>query len=199
MHTSTVETTHRRAVRIERDDSPTNPREWDNLGTMACWHRRYNLGDAKPYEDDPQTYVQNLRENHGEHLILPLYLLDHSGITMSTTPFPCPWDSGQVGLIHMSYERIAAEYGSTTPEAIGKARQRLLGEVSEYDAYLRGEVYGYVIEDQLIDSDGDVVEADQIDSCWGFIHLDGHPAIEAIIEHLDPELHDLARAAWEEI
>ena len=30
-------------------------------------------------------------------LMLPLYLYDHSGITMNTTGFSCPWDSGQVG------------------------------------------------------------------------------------------------------
>lgn len=32
-------------------------------------------------------------------LMLPLYLYDHSGITMNTTGFSCPWDSGQVGWI----------------------------------------------------------------------------------------------------
>ena len=36
-------------------------------------------------------------------VILPLYLYDHSGITMNTCGFSCPWDSGQVlSLIHIS-------------------------------------------------------------------------------------------------
>ena len=26
----------------------SNPRDWDNLGVMACWHRRYDLGDEQP-------------------------------------------------------------------------------------------------------------------------------------------------------
>ena len=30
-------------------------------------------------------------------VILPLYLHDHSGLTMNTSGFHCPWDSGQVG------------------------------------------------------------------------------------------------------
>ena len=30
-------------------------------------------------------------------VFLPLYLFDHSGITMNTSGFSCPWDSGQVG------------------------------------------------------------------------------------------------------
>jgi len=44
------------------------------------------------------------------HIILPLYLYDHSGITMNTTGFSCGWDSGQVGYIVMSYEKIRKEY-----------------------------------------------------------------------------------------
>ena len=35
-----------------------------------------------------------------KYLMLPLYLYDHSGITMNTTGFSCPWDSGQVGWIY---------------------------------------------------------------------------------------------------
>lgn len=42
-------------------------------------------------------------------VILPLYLYDHSGITMNTCGFSCPWDSGQVGWIYYRMFRIAAE------------------------------------------------------------------------------------------
>lgn len=31
-----------------------NPRDWDNLGTMNCAHRNYNLGDE---QDDPETMI----------------------------------------------------------------------------------------------------------------------------------------------
>lgn len=33
--------------KIVRDEDPMNPRENDNLGTMYCAHRRYNLGDKQ--------------------------------------------------------------------------------------------------------------------------------------------------------
>ena len=62
-------------------------------------------------------------------MILPLYLYDHSGITMNTTGFSCPWDSGQVGWIYADRRRIEAEYGKVTPETVEKARQVLEGEV----------------------------------------------------------------------
>ena len=68
-------------------------------------------------------------------MILPLYLYDHSGITMNTTGFSCPWDSGQVGWIYADKRRIEAEYGKVTPETVEKARQVLEGEVKSYDYF----------------------------------------------------------------
>lgn len=38
-------------IRSGQDDSPESPREWDNVGTMVCWHRHYKLGDEQPKED----------------------------------------------------------------------------------------------------------------------------------------------------
>jgi hypothetical protein len=32
-------------LEIFPDEPYESPREWDNLGTMICFHRRYNLGD----------------------------------------------------------------------------------------------------------------------------------------------------------
>mgnify|MGYP003341339394 FL=1 len=33
-------------LEIEQDDNGYNPRtEWDNVTTMLCFHKRYNLGD----------------------------------------------------------------------------------------------------------------------------------------------------------
>ena len=90
------------------------------------------------------------------YYILPLFLYDHSGITMSTGSFSCPWDSGQVGWIYISIEKAASE-GWKTPEQAYKAMQ---AEVEEYDHYLTGQCYGYVVED---------AEGEIIDSCWGFL------------------------------
>ena len=92
-------------------------------------------------------------------VILPLYLYDHSGITMNTTGFSCPWDSGQVGWIYADKRRIEAEYGKVTPETVEKACQVLEGEVKSYDYFLTGQCYGF----QLFREDVEV------DSCWGFL------------------------------
>lgn len=108
-------------------------------------------------------------------MILPLYLYDHSGITMNTTGFSCPWDSGQVGWIYATGEDVVKEYGSITPETLEKAKDLLQGEVEYYDHYIRGDCYGL----QLFKGE------EEIDSCWGFI---GDPSdLKEAIESYLPE------------
>ena len=94
------------------------------------------------------------------YVVLPVYLLDHSGLSVSTTDFNDPWDSGQTGIIFASFDKIREEYGveTVTPEIRQKAEDLLRGEVEQYDAYLNGECYGYELY-----KNGEVV-----DSCWGF-------------------------------
>jgi len=46
-------------VEIVIDDEPPNPRDWDNLGTMACWHKSYSLGDKHSF-DDPIDLMREL-------------------------------------------------------------------------------------------------------------------------------------------
>lgn len=94
------------------------------------------------------------------YVILPLYLYDHSGLSMSTGKFSCPWDSGQVGYIFLSYEQARSEWPSDKlEESIERATKYLKAEVNEYDAYLRGDVVGWIAEDE---------EGEEIDSCWGY-------------------------------
>lgn len=70
-------------------------------------------------------------------VILPLYLYDHSGITMNTTGFSCRWDSGQVGVIYCTREQ-ADKLGAPWD----KVEEQLKVEVEVYDQYITGDVYG---------------------------------------------------------
>ena len=76
-------------------------------------------------------------------VILPLYLYDHSGITMSSSPFSCRWDSGQVGWYFVSKKKVREEYGvkKITQSLIDKVTEVLESEVKTYDMYLTGELY----------------------------------------------------------
>lgn len=149
------------SIKIEADGSPENPRtSWDNLGTMVCFHGRYNLGDKHDFSE-PEDFQEFLKKEENNIVALPLYLYDHSGITMKTSPFSCPWDSGKVGYIYVTKERIRKELNcKKVSKAIREKVIKILeSEVKIYDQYLTGEVYSYSIEDR---------EENLIDSCSGF-------------------------------
>jgi hypothetical protein len=133
---------------------------------MVCFHSRYNLGDKHDYKHSNyrgwSEMANAIIKNEKVGVILPLYLYDHSGITISTGRFSCPWDSGQIGFIFISKEKIRKEYGwkNLTKARLEKIEEYLKGEVKTYDQYLTGDVYGY----RITDTDTE----EEVDSCWGF-------------------------------
>lgn len=185
---------------IYYDTNPMNPGEWDNLGTMVCWHRKYELGDEQAQNiglySSWDEWLENevLIPNGGEENVvyLPLYLYDHGGITMNTTGFSCPWDSGQVGWIYTTYSEIEREFGQVTDEVIDKVKNILRNEVRVYDGYLRGEVYGFILEEKKTCDCCGHVEYEEIDSCWGFY---GDDLINSIKEYVPREYRDLFEEA----
>jgi len=164
-------------IRVEQDTDLESPRrEWDNAGTMVCFHRKYDLGDKGHGFSSPEAFREFVEEQP-DLLVLPLYLLDHSGIAISTGDFGDPWDSGQVGWIYMSPERIQSEFNGDRD----KAEACLKGEVTTYNQYLTGDVWWY----QILDKDGD-----QVDSCGGMYGYDycvteAKQAAEASVSQLD--------------
>jgi len=153
-------------INIHHDDQAGNPRqEFDGMGHMVCFHSKYDLGDKHEF-DSAEDLMEYLNEVHAEWL--PLHLYDHSGITMNTSGFSCPWDSGQVGVIYMTIEEIEDEYPlKNYPDQIERARKYMTGEVKEYDDYLTGSVYGYTIEPK---DENKGIECG--DSCWGYYGYD---------------------------
>lgn len=163
--------TNGHTLSIFQDECAESPREWDNLGTMTCFHKRYNLGDNMKNDsmlsdssnfDSWDALEEFLINERGAEVILPIYMYDHSGITINTTGFNDPWDSGQVGFIWVSKERILSEFHDVSPNTIEIVTNCLIGEVDTYNKYLTGDVYGYEIEDE-----GVIVE-----SCFGFYGRD---------------------------
>lgn len=212
-------------IRVYADDYPESPRAWDNIGTMACWHSRYTLGDEQPsvspkehkyalaravddtlpeWDDATDADVQRGREVFdAQYLWLPLYLYDHSGITMRTWPFSCPWDSGQVGFIYVSRKRAAEEWGKDFLDA--RVLASLVAEVEVYDQYLTGDVYGFEIEEaesfekkSLKTGVTEVVdEWRDYDSCGGFYGSD--PEKNGMLDHVETFAHDALKSAANDI
>jgi len=162
-------------IRIEQDDCPESPREWDNLGRMVCMHRCYDLGDKHNYRADQFSGWDGLRkeleQKEGAAVILPLFLFDHSGITMSCSSSrfrmvdSTGWDWGQVGFIYARKEDILKESGKKclSKKLLEKVEKILINEVKTYDQYLTGDVWGYIIEDD---------DGEHLKSCWGFFGHD---------------------------
>lgn len=171
-------------LKIFRDGDAENPRAWDNLGTFAHKHSRYTLGEERI--DDPIDFLCeklfltdfaiekifkkfNSRLNDikkyleerffEEYIALPVYLYDHSGLTISTGEFSDKWDSGQVGYIYVDKAKVRKEYNrlAITAGLKQKVIDILKAEIHILDQYLMGDVYRFAVEDEngeLYDSCG---------------------------------------------
>lgn len=159
-------------VRTYIDESPDNPRSWDNFGKMICFHKRYDLGDKHDYKSNDYSGWSELKEqieqDNNVGIILPLYLYDHSGITISTSPFGCQWDSGQVGWIFCIKEEMENSFIELSGQDKEERCEVLLkGEVETYDQYLRGDIYGYRVF-KIETCNLGCVHEEEVESCWGF-------------------------------
>jgi len=162
-------------INISQDIEPLNPRvDWDNACKMACFHRSYNLGDEHDINTDdfPKLYdiVDHLEKEEGSILARPLYLYDHSGLSISMSDFGDRWDSGCLGVIYITRKSMEEFLGfkRLTKKNQERVIEVMQGEVETYDQYLKGEVYGFEIEETG-------------DSCWGFFGYDHEQS--GLLEH----------------
>jgi len=174
-------------LKVEQDEDSENPREWDNLGIMVCFHKRYNLGDKTDLSSDQFNSWDELEnyliKNEKAKVILPLYLLDHSGLSMRTEPFfedPEGWDSGQVGFIYTTEKKIKKFYGDKKLSE-KEIEDSLESEVRTYNDYLEGNVYTISLEEKERCNLGDI-HTKQIDSISGFY---GYPDKDQILDFLN--------------
>jgi hypothetical protein len=163
-------------IEIHPDETPSSPREDDNLTTMVCFHTKYDLGDKHDYRSEDYSGWQEVHDaivkNEKPLIIYPLYLYDHSGITIRISetggnPFSGidygGWDSGMVGFVYVTRERME-ELGAPE-ESIDK---QLRAEVDEYDQYLLGDIWGYVIKGPRRKCNLGHTHRETEESCWGF-------------------------------
>lgn len=143
------------AVRVEQDEMSCNPRtEWDNVAVFVCSHRRYVLGDKHNYNHaDYNSWFEMKKailKKEKPVIIKDLYMLDHSGITISTSTegFRAVdshgWDWGQVGLVFVRGDHPELK-GLRGKKKAERAEAIIDSEVAAYDQYLRGDVWCYTI------------------------------------------------------
>lgn len=114
--------------------------------------------DQTPLEYLTPDDVAELLED--ELVMLPVSIYDHSGVSIWLGSPTCMWDSGQVGFMYLTKEDALKQLRNCTEENWReRATQCMEAEMSVYDNYISGNVYGFVIEDE---------EGNEIDSCWGY-------------------------------
>ena len=144
-----------RTVRVVFDEDPANPRkEYDDLTIIAHWHRRYLLGDIQIAPCTKEELIAEY-EDRGDPIlaIRPLYLYDHSVLSVSVGSFSCSYDSGQVGWVYIT--RSNAEKMGCEAWGRGQLDGAIEGDVDTYDRFLRGEVYAY----DVVGRDGETLAA----------------------------------------
>lgn len=175
---------HVLALHYDRD--PINPIEdCCGLGTMVFMHRRYHLGHKHTFKADSFKSWGNLKKHlikkEKAIAILPVYMYDHSGVTINTTGFSDDWDWGQIGWIYTSAEAVRKFYGT---KRISKQMRDGLAEtlkkgIEIYDGFLTGQAYGYILDpNKNTEDDGG--------SCWGYYDKDeaiqeGKVELDAIV------------------
>lgn len=143
---------------LVQDDMPFDPRGFDTLTKMVCFHRRYSLpNELELDEGDYQSWEeveQAIRKREHVLLIKPLYMYDHSLQDIATSYQPywwhAQWDAGRIGFVYVTKERQKL---LGVPKS--KLEAVLESEVAEYAAYMRGDCWGW----KVLDETGEVFDA----------------------------------------
>lgn len=203
---------------IEQEESPEDPRSWDNLGTMLCYNRSYRLGDCNTNREtkeqlaeicrkygksdeeiDEMTFAEEVQFILDQDNVcgLPLWLYDHSGISISTRR-ACLWDSSFVGLIFVEKDFYLAQTClKDETDWKAKAKKTLEGEIETYSDFLEGNVYQWTLYESTVvirqSMDGKELsreideEGEVIDSMGGFYN----PTLEDVEEYFDFEIAEI--------
>jgi hypothetical protein len=169
-----------------------SPRDWGNLCTMTCFHKRYALGDDHNLEGDSFTgwdeVEEHLVKDEDAYIIHPLFMYDHSGLAIRMGHGfgdidAYGWDWGQIGFIWVTRNQILEWFDvkRVTKAIREKAKEAMAAEVVVYDSYVRGEVYGYDI---------DPSPKVTLGLCWGFYGADYEKSglLDSARQEIDDEL-----------
>lgn len=131
-----------------QDDHAENPWSQDSCDLPFEYHLENRNFKMKS---------KDFKLNDSDYWYEPIYAYVHSGMTISTSPFSCRWDSGVLGYVAVKRPSRGGEF-----KRRADFRKALTCYVQNLDDYLQGYCYGYEVE-----TDGEVT-----DSCWGFIGSD---------------------------
>lgn len=168
----TIKLAHGVVIKVYQDPNAQSPEDWDNtdayLGNPDGKRKLpfVSLGSplarfAKAVEDKGKCF------DYSEWRSFNVRVYEHSGFNLAL-------NTGDLGYLHNDrFDSYDAGQVYIRKPACDNDEAKILAAarsvIEEWNTYLSGDVYGYVIED---------AEGEQLDSCWGFYGL-GHCIEEA--------------------
>ena len=148
--------------------------------------KQYICADSSMSEDEIAGEMEDeldlceklqLIEESGELVMLPISMYEHSGITLwlgsKWSHYDAQWDCSSIGFAYVE-KSTAKEEGMLDPgeeydhDWKKWAYAMMEAEMKTYDQYVRGEVYGYMVEDE----DGEKASDVLLSGCWGYYEKD---------------------------
>jgi len=182
-----------KTVKIVHDSFMESPRGWYNLATMVFTGKHKHLGDDHQVDFSEEFNSRQDFITRGAELVrkqikdvavcLPVHLYEHGNTSISTNsgyPYDCRWDSGTIGFVVVTKSAIRENFlvKRVTKKLIDKSIRIAEGEVETLSNYVRGDVYGFVVEE----------DGGEIDSCYGFYGDDFET--NGLKDYLDDELFE---------
>lgn len=141
---------------------------FDMLGSIFFWHKKYTLGRPHPEIATPNDFKR--WANKTQAIYTPLYMMDHSGLTLDTDEIRFRsidgygWDWGFVGFLAVSADdaRRQMMVQRLTKRVREDVLLALFKEVETLNQYLSGDIW-YI----TVNKDGEM-----LDSCGGFYGYD---------------------------
>lgn len=154
-------------ITIAYDTCPENPREEDNLGWMIGFVNgvavinEYDSPNPKRLDGGVDELMEILRAD-GMVEYVPLIYYGDNDLNFGKEEY---WDEDNFAIIAAFRRGIERDLGwkRLTQERRLEIRKVLEDEVRTYMKYMRGEVYGFIIEHD---------NGDKVDACWGFYDID---------------------------
>ncbi len=180
-----------RTLKIFQDTNGGDSRTWDNLTKMICFHSRYSLGDKHEYKHKDyegwEEMKQAIIKKEDVAIIKPLFMYDHSGITIKTSSYNDRWDSGQIGFVFITKKALRENFSAKrlSKKLTEQADRLLEGEVDTYRQEVEGDIYRFE----------EYVDGEETDSCGGFYGTDW--ANNGITDHVSKEISEVIKAEAE--
>ena len=163
-------------IEIFQDKDAQSPKEWDNESFLVGYHRDFYVENSRITKETAIDIADNentdeVKAIKKEYHIFGLEAYIHGGVSLALSYEGnfCDrrWDVSQLGLVLVSKKETRLK---------AKAKKMADGLIAEWNDYLSGNVYGY-----MVDGGG---------GCWGFY---GDIKTSGILENAKDEAEMLAK------